>query len=278
MKVTVLQLSPGHRRDDNLAAVRTLIDTAIASDGPDMIVLPEMWSCLGGDRRAKFEAADVLPPPGSRGEFASFHAALSDIAVSARIFLHAGSIGERSRDRLYNTTLVFGPDGQELVRYRKIHLFDVETASGHVYRESDTYAAGEAVATFAADKLVVGCAICYDLRFAALFSALRDRNVDLITLPSAFTAETGQAHWETLIRARAIETQCWVAAAATTGPHVNENGQTRYTHGHSMICDPWGTVVAQAGRGVGFATARIDAGLTSRIRREMPVWQHRVPL
>ena len=280
MRVTVLQLSPGHDLRENMTAVGRLIRDACEDHHPDMIVLPEMWSCLGGTRADKLVAAETLPEPTSPDVDAAggIYRFLSELASCRRIVLHGGSVAERVGDRLFNTSLVFGADGRERARYRKIHLFDSVTPSGEGYRESDSYEAGDDVVAFDAGGLPVGCSICYDLRFASLFAALRDRDVELIAVPAAFTIETGAAHWETLIRARAIETQCWIAAAATFGRHQDGQGATRSTFGHSMICDPWGTVVAQASPGIGWATATIDRGLTSRIRRDMPVWSHRKTL
>ena len=124
-------------------------------------------------------------------------------------------------------------------------------------------------------RIRLGLAICYDVRFGELFHRLRQDGAELVVLPAAFTAETGAAHWETLIRARAIETQCWLAAAATTGQHRDGNDQARLTYGHSMIVDPWGTVVAQASIGQGWTTSRIDQSVTARVRAGMPVMEHR---
>jgi len=122
----------------------------------------------------------------------------------------------------------------------------------------------------------VGAAICYDLRFPELFAALRRAGAELIMLPSAFTLQTGKDHWEPLLRARAIETQCWFAAAATWGKHLEgSRGEPRFTYGHSLVCDPWGQVVAQVSDGTGWATARIEPAITARVRRDMPVETHR---
>ena len=277
MRVTVIQMTPTHIVEENLAQARDLVSRACRADRPDMVVLPEVWSCLGGTAEAKWIAAERLPDSQTVNG-GPLHRAMREIAREHGIVLHGGSIGEAAGDRLYNTTLVFGPTGDELARYRKIHLFDVVVPGGMEYRESDTYLAGERTTTFRVGDMIVGCAICYDLRFGYLFDALRSEGVELILLPAAFTAETGQAHWDVLVRARAIETQSWVAAAATTGRHVDAAGGQRLTFGHSMICDPWGTVVAQASSGPGWASARIDRSVTDRVRRDMPVWQHRKTL
>ncbi len=279
MRVTVIQVSPGHDLRENLISVGRLVGDACDDHDPDLIVLPEMWTCLGGTRADKLAAAETFPDPSDmRSEHGAVYRFLSDLASSRQLVLHGGSVGERAGDRLFNTSLVFGTDGRERARYRKIHLFDIVTPSGDGYRESETFAAGTEVVAFDAAGVRVGCSICYDIRFPPLFAALRDRGAELVAVPAAFTAETGAAHWETLIRARAIETQCWIAAAATVGPHQDGRGATRTTFGHSMICDPWGRVVAQASPGIGWATATIDSELTARLRRDMPVWSHRKAL
>ena len=273
MRLSVVQMQPGHDKAANIAQARRLMEAALA-DRPDMVALPEVWSCLGGDRATKLDAAETLPEPGAIGGAA--YEFLRGVARDQRLYVHGGSIGERAPDgeRLFNTTVVFDRNGTELARYRKMHLFDIVTPDGAGYRESATYAAGRDVVTVAVAGLRVGLAICYDLRFPELFLALRRAGADLIMLPSAFTVPTGRAHWEPLIRARAIETQCWVAAPATCGTHV-ASGQRRETYGHSMVCDPWGQVVASVSDGPGHATVRIDTALSERVRRDMPVLAHR---
>ena len=282
MRVSVVQMQPGHDKAANLAAATDLIARAAEADRPDLVALPEMWTCLGGARAEKFAAAEALPPEGaaaSGGEAPSGGEAyelLRGLARRHRIHVHGGSVGERDGERLYNTTLVFDPDGVEIARYRKIHLFDITTPDGAGYRESATYGAGRRIVTCAIGGLRVGLAICYDIRFPELFQALRDAGCELVMLPAAFTLLTGKDHWETLIRARAIETQCWFAAPATHGAHTDASGATRQTFGHSLICDPWGQVVACASDGPGWASARIDAAQVERVRRDMPVAEHRV--
>ncbi len=271
MRISAIQMNPGHDKAANLATAERLINDAVAADRPDMVALPEIWTCLGGDRAGKFAAAEVLGQDANGA-----YALLQGLARRHGVFVHGGSIGETGGDRLYNTTVAFGPDGTELARYRKMHLFDIVTPDGTGYRESSTYGAGSEVVTYRAGDVTIGCAICYDLRFGELFLDLRRRGADVIMLPSAFTLATGKDHWEVLIRARAIETQCWFVAPATWGRHSEPKG-TRETFGHSLICDPWGHVVAKASDGVGFITARIDLGLTTRVRRDMPVLEHRHP-
>jgi nitrilase len=268
-------MSPGSDKAANIAQARRLIEQIADEDRPDIIGLPEMWTCLGGDRTHKLAAGEALPPPASNTTGGEAYEFLRAMAREHRIYLHGGSIGERDGERLFNTTVVFDPSGVEIGRYRKIHLFDIVTLDGMGYRESATFGAGDAIATCRIDGATLGLAICYDVRFPELFLALRRNGAELIFLPAAFTVETGKDHWETLLRARAIETQCWLAAAATCGRHHDSRGAPRMTFGHSLICDPWGHVVAKVSDGVGWATARVEHAVTERVRRDMPVLEHR---
>ena len=275
MRVSVIQMSPSSDKRENIAQARALIRDALRADRPDLVVLPEMWSCLGGDRAAKFAAAEILPNPRDRGVAGEAYTMLQDVARKEEIFVHGGSIGEHCGERIANTSLVFGRDGSELARYRKIHLFDVTTPSGDGYRESEVFLAGDQVVHVQLGPVSAGFAICYDIRFGELFLQLRRKGVELVIVPAAFTAETGEAHWETLLRARAIETQCWVAASATCGRHLDARGGTRLTYGNSMLIDPWGTVVARASSGPGWATGVLDQARTERVRAGIPVLEHR---
>jgi predicted amidohydrolase len=275
MRVSVIQMQAGHDKARNIAQAASLLDAAIGADHPAIVALPEMWSCLGGDRATKLAEAEELPPPGANIQGGPAYEFLRGVARSRRIHVHGGSIGERVGERLFNTTVLFDPDGRELARYRKIHLFDIATPDGTGYRESATFDSGTEVVTCEAGGMRVGLAICYDVRFPELFLALRRAGAEVIFLPAAFTLQTGRDHWEVLLRARAIETQCWLAAPANWGTYTVGGGALRDTYGHSLVCDPWGSVVARASDGIGWATARIDAALTERVRRDMPVLDHR---
>jgi predicted amidohydrolase len=275
MRVSVMQMNPGHDKAQNIAQAGRLLEAAIAADRPAMVALPEMWTCLGGDRATKLREAEELPPPGSNAPGGPAYEFLRDVARSQRIHVHGGSLTERAGERLFNTTVLFDPEGREIARYRKIHLFDIVTPDGTGYRESATFSGGAEVVTCMAGGVRIGLAICYDVRFPELFLALRRAGAELILLPAAFTLQTGKDHWEVLLRARAIETQCWLAAPATWGRHTDAGGGARYTYGHSLVCDPWGQVVACASDGIGWASARVDAHLTERVRRDMPVLEHR---
>ena len=274
MRVSVMQMNAGSDKAANIAQARRLFEGARAADAPDLVALPEMWSCLGGDRATKFAAAEALPPEGSGADGGEAYEFLRGAARALGVAVHGGSIAERDGERLFNTTLVFDRDGRELGRYRKVHLFDITAPDGTGYRESATYGAGDSVVTVAVGGVRLGLAICYDLRFAELFLALRRAGAELILVPAAFTLQTGRDHWEVLLRARAIETQCWVAAPATWGQHQDPGG-ARTTFGHALVCDPWGAVVARASDGVGWASARVDQAMTERVRRDMPVLEHR---
>lgn len=275
MRVTVVQMNPGANKEENIAQARRLIEQAIAGDKPDIISLPEVWSSLGGDRASRQANAELLPAKGSNEPGGPAYEFMREVARVAKVHVHGGSIIEKGPEKLFNTTVVFNPDGTEMARYRKIHLFDIVAPDGTGYRESNTYGAGDEIVTYEADGVKVGCAICYDIRFPDLFWELRNRGAELIFLPSAFTLATGKDHWETLIRGRAIETQCWFAAPATWGKHLEGRGEPRFTYGHSLVCDPWGHVVAKVSDGTGWATARLDQSVSARVRRDMPVLEHR---
>jgi nitrilase len=279
MRAAALQFQAGQSRAENIAAAGAMIDRAVADEGAALVSLPEMWTCLGGDRATKLGQAEPLPAPGDAAAAGSAYAFLQSAARRHGIVVHGGSIGERCGDSLFNTSLLFGADGRECARYRKIHLFDVVTPSGQGYRESALFGAGDSTVVAKLDGpgggLGLGLSICYDLRFPELYLALRRQGAEVIFVPSAFTTETGRDHWEVLLRARAIETQCWIVAAATTGEHRDARGQPRTTWGHSMIIDPWGMARASLGGDPGIAAADIDAGQIARVRDAMPVLQHR---
>ena len=272
MKVTLIQMNSGPDKAANIAAATALIERAVEADRPDWIALPECFDFLGGRRADKMAAAEVL------GEGPA-STAMRTLAARHGVFIHAGSMLERrpGSERIGNTTLAFDRAGREVARYRKIHMFDIETPDGTTYHESASFEPGEALATYECEGVTVGCAICYDLRFPALFAELARRGAQLVALPSAFTLQTGKDHWEVLCRARAIETQAYFAAPAQCGTHkVGE--EIRTTYGHSLVSDPWGLVVARASDGPGFASAHIDPARVAATRSRMPVQAHARPI
>ncbi|WP_206933296.1 carbon-nitrogen hydrolase family protein [Roseococcus thiosulfatophilus] len=272
MRVSVLQMNQGSDKPANIAQARRLIEGALEADRPQMVSLPETWTNLGGGREARAAAAEVLPEPGGTGGAA--YEFLREVARGAGIHVHGGSIIEQGEGKFFNTTLVFDPTGREIARYRKIHLFDITGPDGTGYRESALYGGGESLVTFEAGGVTFGCTICYDMRFPEQYLALRRRGAEAILVPSNFTLMTGKDHWEVLLRARAIESQCWIIAAASHGSY-EERGAMRQVYGHSLVADPWGHVVAKCSDGIGWATARLDRALTARVRRDMPVLEHR---
>ncbi|RMF80259.1 MAG: carbon-nitrogen hydrolase family protein, partial [Nitrospirae bacterium] len=234
-----------------------------AAAGAQLVALPELCWWRGPGHRYRDHAVAVPGP---------FTDHLGSIAARYRIHLAAGTVLEAAPEgRCYNTALLFGPDGRLLARYRKIHLFDVAIEGGPQARESERIAPGEAVVAVETELGVLGLAICYDLRFPELFRRLADRGVEVVLLPSAFTRHTGRAHWQLLLRARAVEDQCYVVAPGLIGPM--ENGTP--TFGHSMVVDPWGRVVARLRTEEGIATAPVDLERLHRIREQLPALAHR---
>ena len=282
MRVSVIQMNQGSEKQANLDQARRLVEAAVAADRPGLVSLPETWTNLGGGRESRQAAAEVLPRDGAEGGPA--YELLRGLARAHGIHVHGGSMIEApgphgtelgdDPDKLFNTTVVFDPDGAEIARYRKIHMFDIVAPDGTGYRESALYGAGDKLVTFQAGGITFGCTICYDMRFAEHYVALRRLGAEAILVPSNFTLQTGKDHWEVLLKARAIETQCWIIAAASTGQYL-ERGQPRSVYGHSLVADPWGHVVAKASDGIGWTTARLDPAVTARVRRDMPVLSHR---
>ncbi len=265
MKVALIQMNSIADKPANLAQARTLIERAVAQEQPDWIGLPEVFDFLGGTREDKFAAAELLRQGPA-------YKTCAELAAKHGVILHAGSFLEKNPDgkTLSNTTVVFDRQGREIALYRKIHMFDVVTPDGAAYRESAVFAPGTELATYRAEGFTFGCAICYDLRFPALFQALAAKGVDVFVLPAAFTLLTGKDHWEVLCRARAVETQSYFLAPAQVGAHKIKD-ETRNCYGHSLVCDPWGHVIARASDAPGFVTARLDAGLVQKTRAANPV-------
>jgi len=235
-----------------------------ASEGAELVALPEVFSYRGPGERA---AAETIPGPTSRW--------MRALASELGIHFLAGSILEAvpNETKVYNTSLLFSPEGKLLARYRKIHLFDVQVGDQVCVSESATRMAGQEVVVAQTDLCPMGLTICYDLRFPELFRHLVERGAELIFVPSAFTAVTGKAHWESLLRARAIENQVYIVAPDQCGEAPNSIA----THGHTMIVDPWGKVMAEASDGPGLVSADIDLEYLAKVRRELPALSHRRP-
>lgn len=257
-----IQMQSGPDVAANLARAEVLVRTA-ASRGAALIVLPEVFAWRG----LRTEEAQIPTPiPGPVSDF------LCRLASELRVILVGGSFLERTAasGRSHNTSLLIDATGTIRATYRKMHLFDVDLPGRVTVRESDARAPGDEVVTVATDLGTIGMSICYDLRFPELYRRLASAGATIVTVPSAFTAHTGAAHWEPLLRARAIENQVYVIAPNQTG--TSPHGFADY--GHSMIVDPWGTVVARADDGEAVITAEIDTDLLARVRQEMPCLSH----
>ena len=269
MKVSIIQMNSISDKAVNIATAEALIERAVKEERPDWVLLPEFFDWAGGSKEDKLKSAETFPGGPA-------YAMARAQAVKHHIFVHAGSIMEKieGEDRIHNTSVVFNREGEEIARYRKIHLFDITTPDGTSYKESATVKAGDKVVTYDCEGITVGCSICYDLRFPDLFQALAEKGAEIIALPAAFTLQTGKDHWEVLLRARAIETETYVCASAQTGSFTVGNEQ-RQTHGHSLVADPWGHVIAKASDGVGIVSARLDPERVKRVRSLIPVAEHR---
>lgn len=235
-----------------------------AGQGARLVALPEVF-IWRGSKKSETEQAEPIPGASST--------AMAGLARELQIYLLAGSILEKipSSTKAYNTSLLIDPAGEIIASYRKVHLFDVDLANGVSLRESDTRAPGEAVVVGNSDLCTMGLSVCYDLRFPELYRGLAQQGAQVIFVPSAFTAYTGQAHWESLLRARAIENQLYMIAPAQFG----QSRSSFQTHGHTMIVDPWGRILAELPDGPGVITAEIDLDYLAQVRAELPALAHR---
>ncbi|MDP2271731.1 MAG: carbon-nitrogen hydrolase family protein [Archangium sp.] len=263
MRIAATQMTSGADKAHNLDVATRLIRRA-AEAGSSLVGLPENFSWMGPEPERDSNAETVEGETLTR---------MAELARSLKISVLAGSVLETGAPggRLFNTSVLFGPDGGRLGLYRKIHLFDVEVGDGQTYRESAAVAPGTEVVVADAPFGKVGLSVCYDLRFPELYRKLSESGAVLLTVPSAFTLMTGKDHWEVLLRARAIENQAYVLAPAQQGRHPKD----RLTWGHAMVVDPWGLVVARASEGEGLAMAELDLEYLAKVRRTLPALQHR---
>jgi predicted amidohydrolase len=259
----VVQLTSTEDRAHNLAQAEQGITTA-AQRGARLVVLPELFNGIGRPEIVA-AAAEEIPGPTSQR--------MSDLARQHRLVLCAGSLAHRdpTTGKYFNTSLLFGPDGAELARYQKIHLFDIQLPGRVAFTESTHVSPGKHVVVVDSPVGRLGIAICYDLRFPELFRRLADQRVEILLIPSAFTRETGRDHWEILLRARAIENQAYVLAANQFGAHSPH----LVSYGRSQIIDPWGQRLAEAPDGPSLASAEIDLARLDEIRRQLPALEHR---
>jgi predicted amidohydrolase len=263
LNVACIQMRSGVEVNANVDAASAMIRRAVG-EGAELIATPEMTSLLDRKPGAVFaksttEAADPA--------LAAFRA----LSTELKVWLLIGSLPIRAdATRCANRSFLIGPDGAVAARYDKIHMFDVQLNVGNIYRESEGFAAGSEAVLAAMPKAKLGMTVCYDVRFPHLFRDLAKAGAEVISVPAAFTRITGEAHWHTLLRARAIETGAFIIAPAQCGRHADG----RETYGHSLIIGPWGEVLAEAGVEPGFVAARLDLAQVADARRKIPALEH----
>lgn len=264
-RVGLVQMNTQSDKEANLTRAEELIDRA-AERGARLVGLPEYVSYLG--KRDQHESV-AEPIPGPTTERFAAKARQHDI------YLLGGSIHERSEisGKFYNTSVLYGPDGSILAKYRKIHLFDIDISGNVSANESETILPGEEIVTAEVDGHTVGLTICYDLRFPELYRILALEGAEILFVPAAFTMFTGKDHWHPLLRTRAIENQAFVLAPAQFGPHEPD----ARCYGHALVVDPWGTVIAQAPDGEGVITADLDFETLRTLRTQLPSLANRRP-
>ncbi|MBD3880532.1 carbon-nitrogen hydrolase family protein [Phormidium tenue FACHB-886] len=249
----------------NLAQAEDLIDLAVRQ-GAEFVCLPENFSFLG-DEAAKLEQAETIAQASAKF--------LKTMAQKYQITLLGGGFPvPTGTGKVYNTAVLIGSEGEELVRYEKVHLFDVNLPDGNTYQESQSVLAGLRLPMVHHSKDLgsLGLSVCYDVRFPELYRHLSQMGAEVLIVPAAFTAYTGKDHWQILLQARAIENTCYMIAPAQTGRH----NTMRQSHGHAVIIDPWGIILADAGEKPGVAIASIEPTRLEQVRRQMPSLQHRV--
>lgn len=265
MKTALIQLNSSDSPDDNLSATQALIDEA-AGAGAGFVLTPEVTNCVSASRTRQKE---VLRHQQDDPTLAALRAQAERLAI----WLLIGSLAVKTDDadgRFANRSFLIGPDGGIAAWYDKIHMFDVKVSETEQYRESAGYRPGERGVTAETPFGTVGMTVCYDLRFPKLYRRLTQAGAEVLTVPSAFAVPTGEAHWETLLRARAIETGCYVLAPAQTGQHKATRAKERRTYGHSLAVGPWGDVLADAGTEPGVIMVNVDRDEVTRARARIP--------
>ena len=264
MKIACVQMTSACDPADNLPVIAARVKAAV-DKGARLVALPETCTFMEKNRKA-MQARLV------RQEDSSELAALCAMAQEHNIYLLAGSVilADENSDKAVNRALLIAPSGAVQAQYDKIHMFDVALENGERHHESAAYEAGNRLVVTNVDKVKMGLSICYDVRFPALYRRLAEATAQVIFVPSAFTKQTGQAHWHVLLRARAIETGCFIVAPAQIGSH--ENG--RETYGHSLIIDPWGRILAEAADDDEMIVATLDMALVDKARQQIPALAH----
>lgn len=269
MRAGLVQMTSSDDPEGNLGGLLAAVEQA-ALKGADLVLTPEVTNCVSASRARQME---VLRPEGTDPTLA----ALRTAAERSGVHLLAGSLALRTDDadgRFANRSVLIDPAGRIVARYDKIHMFDVTVSETETYRESAGYRPGDRAVVAPTPLGVLGLTICYDMRFPALYRRLAQAGAEILTVPSAFSPVTGAAHWEPLLRARAIETGAFVIAPAQTGTHSASEGRARRTHGHSMVVSPWGEVLLDMGTEPGVAVIDLDLEAVSEARRKVPSLDH----
>ncbi|WP_425084180.1 carbon-nitrogen hydrolase family protein [Ruegeria profundi] len=269
MKTALLQITSSDDPVANLQMVRAMMAEA-AEQGAQFILTPEVTNCVSNSTTRQRE---VLQHEEDDTTLAGLRAQAAELGV----WLLIGSLGIKTHDadgRFANRCYMIDPKGQIVARYDKIHMFDVQVTETETFRESANYRPGDKAVIAETEFGKVGLTICYDIRFPHLHAALAQAGARILTVPAAFSPVTGAAHWESLLRARAIETGCWVLAPAQTGTHPKTRGKTRHTHGHSMVVAPWGEVLIDAGTDPGIHFFELNDSSVSEARRRVPSLTH----
>ena len=269
MRAGLIQMTSHDMPDANLATALAMIGRA-AADGAAFVLTPEVTNCVSSSR--KHQNA-VLSPQDSDPTLAR----LRDAAAQHGIWLLIGSLALKTGDadgRFANRSFLIAPDGTIAAWYDKIHMFDVELSETETYRESDGFRPGNRAVVAETELGRIGMTVCYDLRFAYLYRALAQAGAQILTVPANFAVSTGRAHWEVLLRARAIETGCYVLAPAQTGRHLERDGRHRDAWGHALAVDPWGQVIADAGTEPGVTLVDLDLAEVAKARGKVPALRH----
>ena len=257
MRVALIQMPVVPDKQRNIQTALAKIREA-ADNGADFAVLPEMFCC-------PYDNSCFRPygePEGGEAQ-----AALSALAAERKLYLVGGTVPELAGDQVYNTCYVYGPDGRQLARHRKAHLFDIDVPGGQRFRESDTFSRGNAVTTFETTFGTMGLCVCFDLRFEELARCMCLRGAKVIFVPAAFNMTTGPAHWELLLRQRAVDNQLFTVGTAP----ARDESSSYVAWGHSMVCEPWGGIVHQCGTGEEVAVTELELSRIDAIRRQLPI-------
>ena len=261
-KIAVCQMTVVEGKEENLKKAEVMIRRAVKDFQPAIVVLPEMFNCPYSN--------DYFPSYSEEypGESTS---KLSDLAKELKVYIVGGSIPEKEQEKIYNTTFVFNPEGKVVAKHRKMHLFDIEIEGGITFKESDTLGAGREITILDTPYCKIGIAICYDMRFPELMRILSEKGAEVIIIPAAFNMTTGPAHWDPLIKIRALDNQVYFVAAS---PARNLEA-VYHAYGHSTIINPWGNIVARADAGEEIICGEIDLDYVSKIRSQLPLLKHR---